>query len=214
MEWKAYLLCGSLLLVYLHLQTSIGHPITEQDMPSDLDSFKTFLERLEEKLEDLEESPERMEERAQRPNDSGDPLLESTIANGNPFPLSNAILKGLRSLHTTKMTRGSNCFGRRIDRINSVSGMGCNGARKDETGDPECEKNLFTQECQPASNRSAQSSGPVSFLGQVVVCDGQAGIALKGNLLLACKRPLYLFGSAGMQMSSCLGQAYVRVAPI
>ncbi|XP_072282629.1 natriuretic peptides B [Pyxicephalus adspersus] len=134
MEWKAYLLCISLVLVSLHLQSSRTLPITDQDTASDLDSFKSLLGRLEEKLQELEGSPEAMEGPIQRPIDSGAPLQDSTVTNGNPFPLTNDILKGLRSLQNTKMMRGSNCFGRRIDRIDSVSGMGCNGSRRISPG--------------------------------------------------------------------------------
>ncbi|XP_040182022.1 natriuretic peptides A-like [Rana temporaria] len=128
MEWKAYLLCSSLLLVSLQLQSSTAHPITQQDTDSDLDSFKIILGRLEEKLEELEGNPETMEDRAQRPNDGEAPLQEAEVTDSNPFPLSN-LLKGLRLVRNKKMTKSSNCFGRRIDRIDSVSGMGCNGSR-------------------------------------------------------------------------------------
>lgn len=128
MEWKAYLLCSSLLLVYLQLQSSTAHPITQQDTDSNLDSFKVLLGRLEEKLEELEGNTETMEDRIQGPNDSGAPLQETEITDSNPFPLSN-LLKGLRLVRNKKVMKGSNCFGRRIDRIDSVSGMGCNGSR-------------------------------------------------------------------------------------
>ncbi|XP_018426776.1 PREDICTED: natriuretic peptides A-like [Nanorana parkeri] len=131
MEWKAYLLCGSLLLLTFHLRSSAAHPMAEQDTAGGgPDTFKAILGRLEEKLEELEGSPDVMEDGARRPNDSGAPPRESGVTDGNPFALSNAILKGLRSLQSRKMMRGSNCFGRRIDRIDSVSGMGCNGSRR------------------------------------------------------------------------------------
>lgn len=40
---------------------------------------------------------------------------------------SDNVLQALRRLHSPKMMRKSGCFGRRLDRIGSLSGLGCNG---------------------------------------------------------------------------------------
>lgn len=37
------------------------------------------------------------------------------------------VLQALRGLRSPKMMRNSGCFGRRLDRIGSFSGLGCNG---------------------------------------------------------------------------------------
>ncbi|XP_004863617.1 natriuretic peptides B [Heterocephalus glaber] len=39
-------------------------------------------------------------------------------------------LQGFRGLQTPKVMQGSSCFGRRIDRIGSVSGLGCKVQRR------------------------------------------------------------------------------------
>nr|AEA03279.1 B-type natriuretic peptide [Dryophytes japonicus] len=125
------LLCATLLACH-------AHPIADPDTDRDLDSFKDVLERLEEKLsaiEDLQQSdPSVLETRSDAevmtPEEAGAQLPESRGTPSKSISISNSILKGLRSLQSPKMMRGSGCFGRRIDRIDSFSGMGCNGSRR------------------------------------------------------------------------------------
>lgn len=51
-----------------------------------------------------------------------------TRAESSPyFSDRSALLKRLRGLQAPKSMRESGCFGRRLDRIGSVSGMGCKG---------------------------------------------------------------------------------------
>ncbi|XP_075046336.1 natriuretic peptides A-like [Mixophyes fleayi] len=132
-----YLLCFSLLLLTLHLHCSTAHPLSDPDTDRELDSFKGILERLEDKLaliEALETSPGTLESRADdlaqqvTPAENGDP--ETRAARNNPLPINDSLLKGLRALQNRKMTRPSGCFGRKIDRIDSLSGLGCNGFRR------------------------------------------------------------------------------------
>lgn len=39
----------------------------------------------------------------------------------------NSVLQALRGIRSPRMMRDSGCFGRRLDRIGSLSGLGCNG---------------------------------------------------------------------------------------
>ncbi|MEE6526216.1 hypothetical protein FKM82_026703 [Ascaphus truei] len=141
MEFKVYLFCGSLLLVIIQLHSTGAHPILELDTAGDLGNLKDVLERLEEKvalIEALEASPGVLEPRPKggiqftSPEDSDVPQQQeqpvSRALPNNPDPFKDSFLKGLRSLPNLKMTRGSGCFGRRIDRINSLSGLGCRTA--------------------------------------------------------------------------------------
>ncbi|XP_063798079.1 natriuretic peptides A-like [Pseudophryne corroboree] len=137
MERTLYLLCGSLLLVTLHLQRSATHPVTEPD--AELQSLRGVLEKLEDKLaviEALERSPGVLETRSEdppqivTPEEREDPLPDTRATRNNPPPINDPLLKGLRSLQNRRMMRGSSCFGRRIDRIDALSGLGCNGFRR------------------------------------------------------------------------------------
>ncbi|KAM4652354.1 natriuretic peptides A-like [Discoglossus pictus] len=138
MELKSCLVCWSLLLVIIQCYSAAAYPVLEMDTEGDLSSFKGLLERLEEKLSLLgaqDASPDDPEPRV--------PLLESKdsesevpqqqpeprLIPNSPYPIKESYLKGLRALQNTKMMRGSGCFGRRMDRIDSLSGMGCNGNR-------------------------------------------------------------------------------------
>ncbi|XP_073511535.1 natriuretic peptides A-like [Phyllobates terribilis] len=140
MERKLYAFC-TLLCATLQLLSTTAHPIADPDTDRDLDSFKDVLERLEEKLsaiEDLQQSnpsvlETRLDDRTQAmtPEEAGAHLPESRGANpGKTISINDSFLKGLRSLQSPKMMRGSGCFGRRIDRIDSFSGLGCNGSRR------------------------------------------------------------------------------------
>ncbi|KAM4704041.1 natriuretic peptides A-like [Rhinophrynus dorsalis] len=139
MEWKVYLFCWALALVTLQLHGSGAHPIQDMDSEREMDSFKGVLERLEEKLsliEALESRADAQESNAQdgaqliSPEDSNVLQPESRVMPNSKYPISDSFLKGLRSLQSPKMMRGSGCFGRRIDRIDSLSGLGCNGSRR------------------------------------------------------------------------------------
>ncbi|KAG8568430.1 hypothetical protein GDO81_013995 [Engystomops pustulosus] len=139
MEMKLYAFC-TLLCAILQLFSCTAHPIADPDTERELDSFKDVLERLEEKLsaiEDLQQSnPSDMEsrsderEQATTPEEAGAQIPESRGVRSKSISINDSFLKGLRSLQSPKMMRGSGCFGRRIDRIDSFSGLGCNGSRR------------------------------------------------------------------------------------
>ncbi|KAM3921275.1 natriuretic peptides B [Leptodactylus fuscus] len=140
MEMKLSAFC-TLLCATLQLLSCAAHPIADPDTDRELDSFKDVLERLEEKLsaiEDLQQSnPSTLEiklddrEQAMTPEEAGTQISpESRGVRSKSFSINNSILKGMRSLQSPKMMRGLGCFGRRIDRIDSFSGLGCNGSRR------------------------------------------------------------------------------------
>ncbi|XP_044134256.1 natriuretic peptides A-like [Bufo gargarizans] len=139
MEMKLSAFC-TLLCATLQLLACTAHPIADPDTDRELDSFKDILERLEDKLsaiEDLQQSnpsvPEtRQDDREQpmTPEEAGVQLPESRDVRSKSISINDSFLKGLRSLQSPKMMRGSGCFGRRIDRIDSFSGLGCNGSRR------------------------------------------------------------------------------------
>ncbi|XP_069804577.1 natriuretic peptides A-like [Dendropsophus ebraccatus] len=139
MEMKLSALC-TLLCATLQLLATTAHPIADPDTNRELDSIKDVLEKLEEKLsaiEDLQQSnpsilETRSEDRAQAmsPEEAAAQLVEPRGVPSKSLSINDSILKGLRSLQSPKMMRGSGCFGRRIDRIDSFSGLGCNGSRR------------------------------------------------------------------------------------
>ncbi|KFO89427.1 Natriuretic peptides A, partial [Buceros rhinoceros silvestris] len=95
-----------------------------------------LLQRLEDKFalfEILESNPDLQEPKtheeipSELTDDNDDQKAEPRPAPSIPLSYSDLFLKRLRGLQTPRMMRDSGCFGRRIDRIGSLSGMGCNG---------------------------------------------------------------------------------------
>ncbi|KAM4016971.1 natriuretic peptides A-like [Anomaloglossus baeobatrachus] len=139
MERKLYAFC-TLLCATLQLLSTTAHPAAHPDTDRELDSFKDILERLEEKLsaiEDIQQSnpsnaETRLDDRTQvmTLEEAGAQIPESRGVPSKTLSINDSFLKGLRSLQSPKMMRGSGCFGRRIDRIDSFSGLGCNGSRR------------------------------------------------------------------------------------
>ncbi|KAG8434765.1 hypothetical protein GDO86_012929, partial [Hymenochirus boettgeri] len=128
MAWKGFLYCSYLVLLTLQfIDSNTAFPLLEPE-DRELDAFKSVLERLGEKLSVLEALDTRTSQEAEDPAAEGDVTqAESRLVIEQQSPARDSFLKGLRSLHSPKMMRGSGCFGRRIDRIDSLSGMGCNG---------------------------------------------------------------------------------------
>lgn len=98
--------------------------------------LQALLERLEDKfalIEALESNPDLQEPKIQEEippeliDDSDDQKAESKLAPNTPLSYRDPFLKRLRGMQMPRMMRDSGCFGRRIDRIGSLSGMGCNG---------------------------------------------------------------------------------------
>lgn len=83
-------------------------------------------------IEALESNPDQQEPKTQEEmlselDDSDNQKAEPKLAPNTPLSYRDPFLKRLRGLQMPRMMRDSGCFGRRIDRIGSLSGMGCNG---------------------------------------------------------------------------------------
>lgn len=98
--------------------------------------LQALLERLEDKfalIEALESNPDLQEPQTQEEippeliDDNDEQKAEPNLRSSTPLSYRNPFLKRLRGVQMPRMMRDSGCFGRRIDRIGSLSGMGCNG---------------------------------------------------------------------------------------
>ncbi|NXG77242.1 ANF protein, partial [Baryphthengus martii] len=136
METKGTFFCGFLLLLLIQLQSGRANPIYSLSPAKELASMEDLLERLEDKfamIEALESNPDLQESKTQEEispelsDDSDEQKAEERLAPSTPLSYRNPFLKRLRGLQMPRMMRDSGCFGRRIDRIGSLSGMGCNG---------------------------------------------------------------------------------------
>ncbi|KAM6998821.1 natriuretic peptides A-like [Passerculus sandwichensis] len=139
MDTKGSFFYGFLLLLLIQLQPCRANPIYSLSPAKELASMEALLERLEDKfamLEALESNPDLQEPKAQEEilpelSDDGDSQkAEARLAPNTPLNYREPLLKRLRGLQMPRMMRDSGCFGRRIDRIGSLSGMGCNGYRR------------------------------------------------------------------------------------
>ncbi|XP_067423545.1 natriuretic peptides A-like [Emydura macquarii macquarii] len=139
MDTRSSFSCGFLLLLLLQVQSSRTNPVYGLSPAKELANMEALLERLEDKvslMEALESNSDLQEPEAQQEippelfDESNDQQPEPRLAPSTPLSYRDPFLKRLRGLQTPKMMRDSGCFGRRIDRIGSLSGMGCNGSRK------------------------------------------------------------------------------------
>ncbi|XP_031735038.1 natriuretic peptides B isoform X1 [Anarrhichthys ocellatus] len=118
-------LCG--LLLILKLQLSSTYPISTGLTDTDIDILKVLLHRLEESVPDVDR-------RVSAERDSLDSLDIEEAADGQqPQPgLDEAAIreflsaKNLKSVRNDSSRKSSGCFGRRMDRIGSMSSLGCN----------------------------------------------------------------------------------------
>ncbi|NXN99668.1 ANF protein, partial [Rhinopomastus cyanomelas] len=136
MDTKSSFSCGFLLLLLIQFQTGRANPIHSLNPAKELASMEALLQRLEHKfamIEALESNPDLQEPQTQEEippeltDDSDDQRAEPRQAPSTPLSYKDPFLKRLRGLQMPRMMRDSGCFGRRIDRIGSLSGMGCNG---------------------------------------------------------------------------------------
>ncbi|NWI64420.1 ANF protein, partial [Todus mexicanus] len=136
MDTKGTFSWGFFLLLLIQLQSSRANPIYSLSPAKELASMEALLERLEDKfamIEALESNPELQEPKTQEEispelmDDGDEQKVEPKLAASSPLSYRNPFLKRLRGLQMPRMMRDSGCFGRRIDRIGSLSGMGCNG---------------------------------------------------------------------------------------
>ncbi|NXQ29835.1 ANF protein, partial [Alaudala cheleensis] len=138
MDTKGSFFYGFLLLLLIQLQSSRANPIYSLSPAKELARMEALLERLEDKIamiEALESNPDLQEPKPQDQeeiltelaDDSDNQKAEPRLAPNTPLSYRDPFLKRLRGLQMPRMMRDSGCFGRRIDRIGSLSGMGCNG---------------------------------------------------------------------------------------
>ncbi|XP_022072633.1 natriuretic peptides B [Acanthochromis polyacanthus] len=128
MHLSSILLFG--LLLILNLPLSSAYPISSGLSDADMGTLKMLLHRLE---ESISEQPT-MDQRNPADEDSLDGLSKENAADRhNPQPqLNEAVIreflsvKNLKSLGKDSSRRSSGCFGRRMDRIDSMSSLGCN----------------------------------------------------------------------------------------
>ncbi|KAK5894080.1 hypothetical protein CesoFtcFv8_010804 [Champsocephalus esox] len=121
-------LCGFLLI--LNLQLFCTSPISPGLSDADIDFFKELLGRLEESVSEVEQSVT-----AERNLES---LSTEEVADEQQPPptLDEAAIreflsaKNLKSIRSDSTRKSSSCFGRRMDRIGSMSSLGCNTVGK------------------------------------------------------------------------------------
>ncbi|KAM3824041.1 natriuretic peptides A-like [Vipera latastei] len=125
MDAKGSLLTVVSLVFFLCFQCPAAHPVRSLSPAEELANMEALLETLEEKvalMEELQGNPEDFEIQAQ------EDLNDQPAADDLPvFSDRTALLKHMRGIQAAKSLRESGCFGRRLDRIGSVSGMGCKG---------------------------------------------------------------------------------------
>ncbi|XP_070766769.1 natriuretic peptides B [Enoplosus armatus] len=121
-------LCG--LLLILNLQLFSTYPISTGLTDTDLDIFKVLLHRLEESVSEQAD----MDQRVSAERDGLDNLNTEEAGDGQQpqTGLDEAAIreflsaKDLKSVRNDSSKRSSSCFGRRMDRIGSMSSLGCN----------------------------------------------------------------------------------------
>ncbi|NXA40569.1 ANF protein, partial [Eudromia elegans] len=136
MDTKGSFSCGFLLLLLIQFQSSRANPLYSLSPAKELASMEALLEKLEDKfamIEALESNSDLQDPKPQEEippefgDDNDDQKTDSRLAPSTPLSYRNPFLKRMRGLQMPRMMRDSGCFGRRIDRIGSLSGMGCNG---------------------------------------------------------------------------------------
>ncbi|XP_037627445.1 natriuretic peptides B isoform X2 [Sebastes umbrosus] len=122
-------ICG--LFLILNLQLSSTYPISTGLTDTDMDILKVLLNRLEESVPDVDQ-------RVPAGRDDLDSLNVEEPADGQQpqTGLDEAAIreflsaKNLKSVRNDSSKKSSGCFGRRMDRIGSMSSLGCNTVGK------------------------------------------------------------------------------------
>ncbi|XP_056651742.1 natriuretic peptides B isoform X2 [Monodelphis domestica] len=123
-----------LLLLLLQFQGSFSHPLDEPRQARELTGVQELLDRLREKISALEEL-ESAEPESREQRETLEELWENSKPEPQPVPGGSRgfrvpAFQTLRSLQSPKLMRESGCFGRRLDRIGSLSSLGCNVSRR------------------------------------------------------------------------------------
>ncbi|XP_058499333.1 natriuretic peptides B [Solea solea] len=120
-------LCG-LLILKLHLSCTL--PISSGLTDTDMDILKVLLHRLQESVAAQTEVEQRVP--AEREELDRVSVEEAADAQQPQIGLDEAAIreffsaKNLKSVRNDNSKRSSGCFGRRMDRIGSMSSLGCN----------------------------------------------------------------------------------------
>ncbi|KAM4736753.1 brain natriuretic peptide-like [Anableps anableps] len=117
-------LCG--LLLFLNLEPCSTYPVSTGFTDTDMDILKVLLQKLEESVSD-QTAVDQVNGGVLRPN------MDDTSSEPQPGVLDEAEIreflsaKNLKSVRNDPSKRSSGCFGRRMDRIGSMSYSGaCN----------------------------------------------------------------------------------------
>ncbi|XP_027626475.1 natriuretic peptides B [Tupaia chinensis] len=120
-----------LLLLFLHL-SPLGcrsHPLSSPISASELSGVQELLDLLQDKVSKMQ--AERMvRESLERSRSLAEPREGQEAGPASVLGSREGVLQALRGLRSPKMMRNSSCFGRRLDRIGSLSGLGCNVSPK------------------------------------------------------------------------------------
>ncbi|XP_019746235.1 natriuretic peptides B [Hippocampus comes] len=131
MSLSSCVACGLFLL--LNLQLFSTYPVSTSLTSSDMDILRVLLNTLKESLPEQTEMQQRLS--AEKDN-TFDNLNRDADAQQPQDALDEASIreflsaKNLKSMRSDSTRRSSNCFGRRMDRIGSMSSLGCNSVGK------------------------------------------------------------------------------------
>ncbi|XP_049610998.1 natriuretic peptides B [Syngnathus scovelli] len=123
----SHVACG--LLLILELQLISAYPVSTSLTSSDVDILRVLLDRLEESLPERNEMEQTLT--AEKEN-----TLDDLNAQQPQEALDEASLreflsaKNLKSIRSDSSRRSSGCFGRRMERIGSMSSLGCKSVGK------------------------------------------------------------------------------------
>ncbi|XP_036602243.1 natriuretic peptides B [Trichosurus vulpecula] len=123
-----------LLLFLLHLQGSFSHPLDGSRQARELTGVQELLYRLRDTISALEEletaEPEPREQEETPVEDWENRKPEHQVMPDGSRGYRVPTFQALRGLQSPKLMRESGCFGRRLDRIGSLSSLGCNVSRR------------------------------------------------------------------------------------
>ncbi|KAM4571090.1 natriuretic peptides B [Fundulus diaphanus] len=118
------------LLLILNLEPSSTYPISTGLTDTDMDILKVLLQRLEESVSEQTSMDQGTPEGNGDVNrlDTEDASSEQQPRTGLDEAEIRELLsaKNLKNVRNDSSRRSSNCFGRRMDRIGSMSSLGCN----------------------------------------------------------------------------------------
>ncbi|XP_071752487.1 natriuretic peptides B [Centroberyx gerrardi] len=118
------------LLLLLNLQHLSAYPISNGLTDDDVDILKVLLHRLEESIPEQSEVDQRVPAERERLHNLN--MEENADVEQPQTGLDEAAIreffsaKNLKAVRNDSSRKNSGCFGRRMDRIGSMSSLGCN----------------------------------------------------------------------------------------